>query len=120
MVLAKITVVVPGRGGRRRRRHRRGGHRRRRRSTAAVLSFFFLPVLLDLENKLERWQGSSLFFERVREREREREKAMWHLDVVEVVVDVVVVVVDVIVEVLKMTPVSLSLPSFLLLKEEKE
>jgi len=42
---------------------------------------------------------------------------MWHLDVVVVLF---VVVVDVIVEVLKMTPVSLSLPSFLLLKEEKE
>jgi hypothetical protein len=60
---------------------------------------------------------------REREREREREKAIWHLDVVDVVVDEVVVlfVVDVVVvvEVLKMTPVSLSLPSFLL-KEEKE
>ncbi len=61
----------------------------------------------------------------MRERERETEKAMWHLDVVDViVVDVVVLfVVDVVVEgdvkVLKMTPVSLSLPSFLL-KEEKE
>ena len=68
-----------------------------------MLSFFFLPVLLDLENKLEqRWQGSSLFSSREKE---EGEKILfwqksrwWYLDVV--VVDVVVVVVVVDVEVL--------------------
>jgi hypothetical protein len=47
--------------------------------------FFSLPFSL-AKNKLERWQRSSLFFERVRERERKRILAMWYLDVVDVVV----------------------------------
>ena len=66
-VLAKITVMVPGRGDR----------RRRRRSTAALLHnllIFSLPFLL--ENKLERWQGSSLF-SRSREKEEGEKILFW-------------------------------------------